>query len=332
MDKLLFVLGVQATWYVPQEKTDKNTKLRELVNKVDEPLMRIGELNRLLITCFFKAKELGYKEGNIYFQWPTNIRHFRNLSKTNVLGQYKCPKESILPIKFVEKGSVDYKDYNLIHLCDPNAFFEGSKPFIKPGDGNAVIRDSTAYDIYPHIYLKNTGERPVMNVEKDEQEKPYILIHKRDSTYSKQRNSDMRYVLPIVKKIKRKYKDKFKYVFTGDSHVGDPILSLFDEWHVPNGDNPNTLWKLVNNSSLVMGPSSSIIDSAIMLGVPLIYMNMPHIYRGRPTIESEDGWRFRNMPIGKTSISWMDPDKYMVLWGKDTIDMDKIYKFIDRYL
>ena len=66
--------------------------------------IRFGEVGQLFQSCYFRGKELGYKDNTIYLEWPLKVA-FNNQYQSQVY--FKCPKYSILPINFIERKDVD---------------------------------------------------------------------------------------------------------------------------------------------------------------------------------------------------------------------------------
>lgn len=292
-------------------------------------IFRIGEAIQLFHACYFKAKELGYSD--IYIEWPSKIeidiifKKYGEYASSRKTKYFKYPETSYLPIKFIRRDDTyEWKYDKVINLLEDNSFFDGCK--------SLKNRNHDAFVSYLNKYYSDTKIHPEITIEKDDINKPYILFHYRHANYSPVRNSNKSLLINIVDGIKDKYGDRLEYHITGDAFP-DVFNEIFDVSHAPYYQDINKLFKLVNNASIVIGGTSSIIDIANMLGIPFIMIGTPRKYgTGKPYSLTKEFWD--NMPykFGTWQLWWLDENKYLIFWKDEHVEMDNVFGFIDRWI
>lgn len=122
-----------------------NKKILFIYKNNNQGFFRLGELGFIYRACYFRGKELGYKD--IYMEWPNNLEFTRDhhlkrnkLKLEKKLLKMKCPKETILPIKFISKKDIIPSEYDkIIDIGKSGAFYNNSEPiFIELN--NRIIR------------------------------------------------------------------------------------------------------------------------------------------------------------------------------------------------
>jgi hypothetical protein len=211
-------------------------------------MIRWGEVSPFFQAAYFRGKDLGYEDDEIYFEWPLRVA-CDSLAKQ---GDYVvCPKESIFPFHFIEKKDVNLEEYEtIIDFLERDSFFEGSMPIQE----NKVHTLGQRNYVSPYEYLNrrwyNMDERSVFNIPKDNLEKPYILFHYREADWSLYRNVDPRTTRKLLEVIKERYGDKYLYYKTGETQR---ILDRLFDFVAPNYKyEPNKFFKLINNASFMV--------------------------------------------------------------------------------
>ncbi len=297
-----------------------NKKILFRIDRDYQHRMRLGETGNLLQACYFRGIQLGYTPGNIYFEWPLKVAYNSEYRQKKY---FKPPKNSILPLKFVERKEVKIEDYDeILDLTQPNVFYEKS-PGIYKGEKD---KDYTGFLNFLNKYYFDTNERPAFDINKDVMDKPYILFHVRIADWSEYRNPDLRVYKHILNLIKREYGDSYEYWKIGEkSRVLD---RLFDKVLPYFGDTPNKFIRVMNNSSLLVCCDSGPDAYGMMLGIPEIHIETNR-ERGYWCI---DCWKSRGNVIGKTAYDNIDTNKMKILDKGVPIDDDDIIKFLDNIL
>jgi len=311
-----------------------------------QPLTRFGELVLLYRACYYKGKELGYKDGNIFFEFPLNIEYTRNhyLQKYGMrlegkLKSLECPKETILPIQFIKQEDIILSEYDeVLNLIDKDVFYEDSPPLYNPLKKEK--RSHIAFLNYLNKYYIDTKERSVFDIKKDKSKEKYILIHTRDALNSPTRNPDINSYIFIIKLLKERYKE-YKLYRCGEISDNEEFNELFDKYFEPM-THFNDFLKLMNNASLFVGCGSGPINYAYSFGIPIIELDIPSSldwgydsirYKGMGNFYSKDIWkRGFNGKYGDTIDYHLDSRKYLKLFKKDKMNPEAICDFMDRWL
>jgi hypothetical protein len=281
-------------------------------------MFRIGEVIQLFHSCYLKGLSLGYDD--ITIEWPERIKYnYIGDDGTILRILFSCPPNDYLPMKFRE--SINTDEYEVIDITNPNVFFDDSP--------SVEHRYFDGFQMYPNEYKRITGNDPTLRVKKEKLARPRILFHHRDIHYSKYRNMPINAIVKLVKDIKNVYGDKYTYALTGDRF--ERIISLFDESYRPSFRNVNNAFKLVNDSFIVIGMASAINDIAGALGVKQILLNTPKkSMTGTPHSFEKERWENTMYDKFNSVWDWKDKDDYEVFYGDETINMDRIFNFIDK--
>jgi hypothetical protein len=165
---------------------------------------RFGEVANLFQGCYFRGKELGYNDGDIYFEWPMKVQ-FNNEYRKQIY--FPCPKYSILPIKFINRKDVVLTEFNEIkNLVDKGVFYEDSLPLYIGDQNNPSIQHQNYLGPMDYLnkYYYETGRRPIFEIPKDNTNK-YILFHFRNTIWSTYRNPNPKIFMDVFNNLKDKY-------------------------------------------------------------------------------------------------------------------------------
>jgi len=310
-----------------------------------QPITRFGELVLIYRSCYFKGKELGYKDGYIFFEWPLNIEYTKNHYLQNhnmpLEGKIKtlvCPKETILPIKFIEQQNVVNFEYDrIINLTETGVFYKDSPPLYN--QLNKDKRNHIAFFNYLNKYYIDFKEYPIFTRNKPKDK--YILFHIRNALYSTTRNPDINSYIPIIKLLKDKYKTYKLYRCGEISENDNEFNDLFNKYF-ETITSLNDFLKLMSDSSLFVGCCSGPIDYAFSFGVPIIEVDLPSSidwgygyekYDGMGSFYSKKAWKEGfNGIYGDTVDYHIDSDSYLKLYKGDKTDYMEIDKFLEKWL
>lgn len=329
----------------------------------EQSYIRFGDLVSLVRACYFRGIELGYTDNNIYLEWPKMVRfktaqHFKfHLNIPDNVDYTKCPKDTILPIKFIEKANLS--DYDkILYLDEESSLYENSRPmFYKKEGDNEVYRHFSVFWSYANKYYLDTGKRPVLNLPKDNIE-PYILIHDRRCILGNKRNQDPLVTLKIIRFFKtnfKKYKiyrcgenlddsdmqmekygkDMENYLKSYDRLIYTKIEKYTDKY-IDGYDFGESVYYM-NNCSLFIGTNSGPFELAVFLGKPIWHHNNPKIFFGSVMEEgdlySEFNWKNNmNGVYGKTMFEWLDKEKLFVHNKGQEIESVKFSNYLNRWL
>lgn len=278
----------------------------------------------LFKACYFRGKELGYEDNHIHFEWPIKVAY--NCDYRNKV-YYPCPSHSILPIKFVENGSVNLNNYDIIDLTKPNSFYEGSIPLYI---GNNKKTYAGHWN-YLNKYYIEYKERPIFNIPKDKLEKPYILFHIRVANWSEYRNPDLNVFRKVIIMLKNTYSHKYNIWKCGEPCRGldgyfDKTFEYFEEL--------DDFLKLINNSSLFICSNSGPQTFGMMLGTPILELDSPKYGRrkGCGNFYSKEYWKNKDGIYGKTAVDWLDKSKIKTIFKGDDVKDDDILSFTEEIL
>ena len=291
--------------------------------------LRFGEFGSLFHTAYLKGKDLGYEDNNIFIEWPLKIAYSGEYKDYTSYKRFmKCPSYSILPIKFIEREDVNLGDYDrIVDFMKPNSLYDNSPPIF---DLDRSKRYTTGFMNYLNVHYSNTGNKPLIPLEKDKIEKPYILIHVRIGNWAEYKNPNLRWYLDIYKWLREEYGDKYEIWKTGEpfrvlDRKMDFVAPLY--W-----DDINKFIKLVNNSSMVICAPSGPHIFATMFDIPFIEIGNPKKKGNEPADRTEEAWKSHN-GIGKTPIDWriMNED-YAVFWGDEPLEKERFMEFTNKWL
>jgi hypothetical protein len=274
--------------------------------KRETAFMGLGQIITLLQACYFRGKELGYD--NIIFEWHDKVAYPGWSVDNTFQGILKSPRNSILPVTIVEKGTRIANSIDKIDLSEPDTLFDGCLPIMTKRYKMKQTHE------YLKRYFSSYGLRPILTLPKSSKEK-YILFHYRESTQDRQlhRNTQYNDWKQLFELLSEKYSSyKFK-------KIGEPS-KLDDEFDDVYGYFPNDveeLFKIINDSSLYIGSAAGPITLTFLFGVPGI---MLFDKASKPSY------------FGETNAhTWVDPLNYMYLFENEydiSRDEDKIIEFI----
>lgn len=280
----------------------------------------LGQAVTMAQVCYFKGKELGYNK--IIFEWHNQVTYPYWTDDNKIFGLMECPTNSMLPIKFVKKGTQFIDVVDKIDLSEENSLYDGCPAIISKS------LDMGPMWSYLNKYYLDTKERPIFNIPKDKMQ-PYILFHYRDSPKKSQqlRNTPYTEWKQTFQIIKKHFGNKYKLKKIGEASSLD---NEFDEVidYFPN--NIQELFKVINNSSFFIGCESGPIAIAYMFGIPSIVFLHPETDVAR----SNKKWK-TDIYYGKDSYDWVDNSKYYILrYGEYNIltDKDELIKFMEEYI
>ena len=274
--------------------------------------------------CYFKAKELGYEDGDVYVEW-TKVEYSTNHGNFF----YFKPKDGYLPVKFLWMNEIEFDEFDeVIDLDKENVFFDGCPPY----NLNRKNRYSPGVDDYLNKYFKDTGKRPVFQIPKETYDKFRILFNLRNSPYSTQRNISVDTLYDLCKQLKEKYKDKIECNLTGDvDNLSDDMAKEFINVYRPFLKDLNKLFRILNNSNVVIGASSGLIDTANLFGVPTIQIKIPHKEKGRIAYHTKEYWSKLSHHFGSHRYEWIGEENYITCYEENMPSQEEITSFIDKY-
>lgn len=288
----------------------------------------IGDVSALIHASILKSKEEDYDS---CFEWPLKITYNDDYK----LGKYvRCPKTNILPIEFITRDKVNLRDYDkIIDFCEDDYLYKGCRSIYenkkKYPPGASCHADFYGY---PNRYLDNTGKSPVLNIPKDNVEFPYILFHFRNiQNYGIEKNYTPKTFLNILNLIKEEVGNRYQLWKCGEPQR---ILDKKFDYISPHQaeDDFGKFFKMVNNSSLMVGGKSGPLMYAMMFGTPYIKMDMMKLRdNGEYPSDTNKGWKSVG-GYGENFFSWIDKNTRLDLWRNEDLDTQKIREFIKRWI
>lgn len=289
--------------------------------------MRFGETADLYRACYFKGKSLGYKDGDIYFEWPYKIAFNKDYRKGKF---FKCPSHSILPIKFVNHSTIDLNDFDeVLDLMNNDVFYKGSPPIYVGKTKETQHKLYIGYLSYLNKYYLDTGEHPVFDIPKDKLGKPYILFHVRIADWSTYRNPDLKRYRKIIQIIQNKYRGKYEFWKCGEPCRG--LDNMFD-YVAPYYEELDDFLKLINNSSFGVASNSGPDVFFWAFNIPTLEVESPRKGKGGVGYHMPGFWKQKGGTIGEEILDWMDKSKLKVLFKDDSIIAEDIINFTDKWL
>jgi len=267
------------------------------------------------LACYLKGKKREYNNIDIIFpRFGYDSRW--NIPRENQIWQ----KTSFLPWTWINRElKINENKYDsIIYTNRKNSLYKGY-----PG----LNSSGRFFYAYLDIYYKLTGKEPVLNIPREKQDKPYILLQYRDirGKNSEIRNTNVKRLLTIYDIIKEKYGDRFSYYKIGEP---SPIDDRFDK-SIPlmYGDVDN-FCKLIRNSSLlVSGHSGPQGISLCFPDVPTIRLDMRRKFNPR----DETHWKRQVGDISKLipyHPLWCD-NRLFDINPKESIEKERIFSFLD---
>jgi len=285
--------------------------------------IRFGEMVSVAHSCYFKAKELGYTDNNIYIEW-TRVEYSYPQAKTF----FSKPQDGYLPIKFLYNNEININEFDTcIDLDKEDVFFKGCPPF----NISEKKRYSEGVDDYLNKYYNDTKERPIFKVNKDKYDKFRILFNYRKAIYSTFRNVNDNKIIDLFELFKTKENKDIEFNITGDvSQTPTEFLNNFKNIYHPFIRNPTKLFKIINNSNLIVGASSGLADTANLFGIPTIQIDMPRQEKGKPVHFSREYWKTLSHNFGYDRYSWLDKDRYIISFDDEDIPLQSISNMFDK--
>ena len=294
-----------------------------------QPLTRFGEIVLLYSACYFRGKELGYEDGNIFFEWPTNMEY-----------EIHCPKNTILPIEFIDTNDINISIYDrVINLTDTGVFYEDSSPLFKIS--NPLRRDHYAFLNYFNKYYIQYNKRPIFNIDKDKVKEDYILILTRNVNYSEIRNSNKSTYIHMINLIRKRYKN-YKLYRCGEISPYEPEFNSLFDCYFKHSTNFNDFLRLMNDCTLYMGCDSGPINYAYSFGKPIVQLDisktvdwgyLKDTYVGMGDFYSKKFWKnCLQGKYGDTVDYHIDKNTYLKLFRGDKIHENVVYDFMDKWL
>jgi hypothetical protein len=286
--------------------------------------IRFGEMIGISHACYFKAKELGYTNNNIYIEW-TKVEYSYPQAKVF----FSKPQDGYLPIKFLYNNEININEFDTcIDLDKENVFFKGCPPF----NISEKKRYSEGMDDYLNKYYNDTGERPIFKVDKDKYNKFRILFNYRKAIYSIFRNVNDNKLTDLLKFFKDKKNKDTEFNITGDvSLAPKEFLNNFKNIYNPYIRDPSKLFRIINNSNLIVGASSGLADTANLFGIPTIQVDMPRKEKGgNPVHFSRDYWKTLSHNFGYDRYSWLDKNRYIISFEDENTPLLEISNMFDK--
>lgn len=287
--------------------------------------IRLGEAAVIWSACYHRAKDLGYKDENIYIEWRDRIK----CDDSDIFVPF--PGKTIFPFTFVEK-EFNSIGMDKIDLFKENSLFNGYKPIQKEKTFPFSIRDYTSVYEYLNIRYYEKGEHSIMNAPKTKNREKYILFHFRDAKRTPYRNADPKIFNQLVDMVKKKFGDKYKYF-----KIGEPqrmVDKKFD-FVAPNyRDNISEFFRIINDAEFMICASSGPNIFGQMLGIPTIEYEIPLTDKLGGFFEShtEGYWNKTGGKIGKTAIDWVDKDRYKMLLKGNVLNESEIINFMEKWV
>jgi len=290
--------------------------------KDEKRFIGVGEVISIIHSCYFRAKELGYEK--IFIEWPLVVYLWDDIG--NYTYCIYCPKNTILPIEFMPKGTRLAKNVEIKGLDEFNMLFDGSDPLIMhdPPPNFPPFEYLNKYYIENNIY-------PIIKIEKEKVDK-YVLFHLRKTKVSRgiDRNSNIKDFLSILNLLKDKYPN-YKYYKIGEE---TEIDEKFDKCFSYFNEDINELFKLVNNTSLFIGCSSGPMTLAYMLDIPTIIIDEGSydLTKNSKSPRYEPFWKKQNRRWGKNGYEWLNYGRNMIIKREDNVNLDDVYEFSGKFL
>lgn len=285
----------------------------------NQRFLALSDILMIPQSCYFKGKELGYD--NISIQWfEKNAFSWNN--DGSYLGNISIPKNSILPIKFINDFQ---EDYDLkIDISKPDSLYNGCPSLISKDINPTRICCS-----YLNKYYKDTGEKPVFNIPKTGKFGDFILLHYRHSNKEEQlvRNLDISYYISLIKKIKELYPN-IKIWKIGER---SPFDNMFDKKLPYFYNNFEELLDIINECKIFICSETGTLKVGHMFNIPIITLLSSKSTLQGTTI---DGWNYfktiHSWIIGDTDKDYSCTDKQLLLTENKYEDFNLLKSFMEK--
>jgi len=289
--------------------------------------MRMGEFVEMVHSCYIKGKDLGYADGNMFFEWPHRIA-FNSEYRYPTYKFMQFPGYSILPIDYVKRNNVKKSDYDeVFNLNKADMFYKGSPAIYNIIDGK-FTRNHTGFMNYPNIHYFKTGEKPIIKIPKDKLKKPYILIHTRLANWSEYRNPKIESYHKILDLLEP-YRDTYEIWQTGEKCKS--VEKRCDNTVPPHPEDINKFLRIVNNSSMIIGCNSGPNTAGDMFNIPYVELDVPIKRNGRPTEATLEGWKLKS-DIGNSYRDYRIRGEDLLQLWQNELDEEKFLNFCRRNL
>ena len=164
-----------------------------------------GDIFIYSLACYLKGKKRNYDNIDIIFpRFGYDNRWI--IPKRDQVWQ----KTEFLPWTWISRESkINENDYDcIVYTNKKNSFYKGY-----PG----LNSSGRFFYAYLDIYYKLTGKEPVLDIPREKQNKPYILLQYREVNGRKSeiRNTNIERLLKLYDVIKEKYGNRFLYYKIG---------------------------------------------------------------------------------------------------------------------
>jgi hypothetical protein len=283
----------------------------------------LGNIAQIGMSIYHRAKTWGYDD--VWFEWPYRVTCGPEFNEEPFV---RCPDDDIVPIKFrIDRRLRNIEFRKIVNLCDGNVLYPGYIPIYEKVTYPVGKMSLTGIMNYPNMYYKETGKRPVLDIQKDKLNKPYILFHYRNSPWSSQRNSVPEHLEKVFNIIKEKYSDKYEIWKCGERWPS--MDNKFDTVSYYNNKDINKFFRLVNNASMFVGPTAGVLNWAELFNIPQLIVDNTGITERMP-----DKWKEMG-GVGNTYYDWIDNDKFIIFNKEDGIEgikEDLIIDFTNRHI
>ena len=145
---------------------------------------RLGEEAATILSCYTKAKELGYDD--ITIEWPrVKYTHPTDNDIRILFEPIECQS---IPIRFISKSDISFYEYDrVVNLDEDNSLYDG---YLSANPQVGVREHSGFYEYLNKRYIE-TNHVPMIESRKDESD-INILFQYRNSAYGKIRNSSIK--------------------------------------------------------------------------------------------------------------------------------------------
>jgi len=282
----------------------------------------LGNVAQIVQGIYFRAKSWGYD--NIYFEWPTRVTCGPEYHKEIYV---RCPNETILPIKFVDRNNWQSDEFDrIVDLTESDVLYNGYIKMYENKRTPVGKINRTGVMNCLNMYFDEYGIRPSLHMKKDDIE-PYILFHFRNSSWSSYRNSNPRNFIHIFNILKCRYGNKYKFWKCGEAfRLMDRKFDRVTSYH--NRD-INEFFKIVNNASMFVGPTAGVLNWAELFDIPHMIVDRTRCSERIPeTWKSSGGY-------GNTYYDWLDEDRYIIFDKEDGIEgikEDLVIEFAEKWL
>ena len=286
-----------------------------------ERRLGLGDVAMIASPVYYRGMELGFND--ITLQWP-DIVTGPNHEKV------KCPKDTILPIKFIEREKINKDEYDkILDLKDKGTLYLGFPGIDYNPDSDATeIKNMFGVYNFNNMYSYITKTSPIFYVDKEKLKKPYVLLHHRDYEKHPTRNSNETTTLLVFKILREMLGDKYEIWKMGEPTLFD---DKFDKVLPTFNDDPGEYFKVINNSSMVLGNGQSgVTVTANFFNIPVVRLDINLNSKIARTLLSVYYWSLIG-GIGYTYYDWVDESKNL-RYTVNSLNEEELRGFIEKWL